>query len=81
MMLIKRQIAPGMIQQIQMQCDQCRGQGKQIEHPCTTCGGQGCKSGPRHYEVYVKPGQVRGSNVVWQEKVTGVQELHQEIYS
>lgn len=64
MMLIKRQIAPGMIQQIQMQCDQCRGQGKQIEHPCTTCGGQGCKSGPRHYEVYVKPGQVRGSNVV-----------------
>ncbi|EMG50358.1 SCJ1 DnaJ-related protein SCJ1 [Candida maltosa Xu316] len=58
---VTHQLGPGMVQQIRMPCDKCHGQGTMISHPCGTCQGQGIVRGPRHYEIYVKPGQQRDS--------------------
>ncbi|KAG2731475.1 hypothetical protein G9P44_005891 [Scheffersomyces stipitis] len=61
---VRHQLAPGMVQQVRMQCDQCGGKGKTIAHKCGSCSGKGVHAGPRHYEVYIKPGQPRDSNIV-----------------
>ena len=61
---IQRQLAPGMIQTMRMQCDECGGKGNKITNHCPHCRGQGSVHGPRHYDVYLKPGQARDSNVV-----------------
>ncbi|ODV81850.1 dnaJ-like protein in endoplasmic reticulum [Suhomyces tanzawaensis NRRL Y-17324] len=61
---VQRQLAPGMVQQIRMACDACGGRGNKILHPCKHCNGQGSHQGPRHYDVYIKPGTARDSNVV-----------------
>lgn len=37
--LRRQQIMPGMVQQVQMQCDVCAGKGTVIKHKCKTCGG------------------------------------------
>ncbi|RCK57726.1 DnaJ-related protein SCJ1 [Candida viswanathii] len=58
---VLHQLAPGMVQQIRMQCDACGGHGKVVSNPCGQCHGQGIMRGPRHYEIYVKPGQARDS--------------------
>lgn len=39
MVIKKHMLAPGMFQQVQMQCDQCGGQGKIIKHKCKVCSG------------------------------------------
>lgn len=59
--LIQHQIAPNMISQTRQVCPQCRGKGKVITHPCKQCQGQGVVRGPRHYDIYIKPGQPRDS--------------------
>ncbi|RLV96531.1 DnaJ-related protein SCJ1 [Spathaspora sp. JA1] len=61
---VKHQLGPGMIQQVRMQCDRCGGVGKVIAHPCAECKGKGAVEGPRHYDIYIKPGQPRDSNHV-----------------
>ena len=58
---VTHQLAPGMVQQMRMACDQCGGIGKVVNDPCNHCHGQGISRGPRHYEIYVKPGQPRDS--------------------
>ena len=35
----KHMLAPGIFQQMQMQCDSCGGKGKRIKRPCRVCGG------------------------------------------
>ncbi|EGW30371.1 uncharacterized protein SPAPADRAFT_63224 [Spathaspora passalidarum NRRL Y-27907] len=59
---VQHQLGPGMVQQVRMQCDQCGGVGKVITHPCDKCKGHGVMEGPRHYDIYIKPGQPRDSN-------------------
>lgn len=61
---IQRQLAPGMIQNMRMQCDECRGKGNKITSHCNECHGNGAKPGKRHYDIYLKPGQPRDSNIV-----------------
>ncbi|KAK6458246.1 dnaJ-like protein in endoplasmic reticulum [Scheffersomyces xylosifermentans] len=63
-MTVRQQLAPGMVQQVRMHCNECGGKGKTITHKCDQCQGRGAKSGPRHYDVYIKPGQPRDSNIV-----------------
>ena len=57
--IVKRQLAPGMFQQIQTTCDQCHGKGKTIQHKCSTCNGQGVVRGKRQYDIFVEPGTSR----------------------
>ncbi|MBE3042965.1 J domain-containing protein, partial [Candidatus Bathyarchaeota archaeon] len=37
--LVKRQLAPGMFQQLQSPCEACGQRGKIIKHKCPTCAG------------------------------------------
>ena len=39
MVVQRHQLAPGMFQQVQMQCPTCGGQGKSIKHICPVCNG------------------------------------------
>ncbi|KAJ2905555.1 DnaJ domain-containing protein [Zalerion maritima] len=39
MKIVKHQLAPGMFQQIQTQCDVCGGRGQVIKHKCSVCNG------------------------------------------
>lgn len=61
---VHHQLAPGFAQQLRMVCDLCGGTGKTIASPCQSCSGAGAVRGKRHYDVYVHPGQPRGSRVV-----------------
>lgn len=61
---VQRQLAPGMVQTMRMQCDECHGKGNKITTPCRECHGEGIKPGKRHYDIYLKPGQPRDSNIV-----------------
>lgn len=56
MKVIRHQLAPGMFQQIQTQCDTCGGKGKIITNPCKVCGGSKVIREDRTYHVYVEPG-------------------------
>jgi len=38
--IVKHMLAPGMYQQVQMQCDRCGGRGRTIRHQCPHCHGQ-----------------------------------------
>lgn len=59
MLLHKRQLAPGMFQQFQGPCDDCKGTGKTIAHKCNECNGEGSKLAIRKYRVYIHPGAER----------------------
>jgi len=57
--VMKRQLAPGMFQQFQTTCDECRGKGKIITHRCKTCNGHAVVRDVRHFEFFVEPGAPR----------------------
>jgi DnaJ-related protein SCJ1 len=57
--VVKRQLAPGMFQQMQTTCDKCNGKGKTFAHKCASCHGHGVRRGDREYNVYVEPGTKR----------------------
>lgn len=56
---VRRQLAPGMFQQMQTTCDKCSGRGKTYKTPCKQCGGHGVERGRREYKVWVDPGVPR----------------------
>lgn len=62
-----RQIAPGMVQQIQQQCMDCRGTGEVIRDKdrCPRCGGAKVYTEKRVLEVYVDKGMVHGQRIVF----------------
>ncbi|VEU22803.1 DEKNAAC103861 [Brettanomyces naardenensis] len=55
----KRQLAPGMIQQFESPCGECRGTGKKIDHECNKCHGHGVFINRRKYDFKVPPGAER----------------------
>ncbi|CAN6607862.1 dnaJ-related protein Scj1p [Trichomonascus vanleenenianus] len=54
--IIRRQLTPGMYQEMQMPCDKCHGQGQIITHPCPVCHGQKVVREDRKYHVHIEPG-------------------------
>ncbi|ODV68694.1 DnaJ-domain-containing protein [Hyphopichia burtonii NRRL Y-1933] len=62
--LIQRQFGPGMVQRMQMQCDECGGSGNHITHVCKHCGGVGTMQKSRNYSVFVKAGTLRNDDIV-----------------
>lgn len=54
--VVRHQLAPGMVQQIQMPCDKCHGTGNAITNPCTVCQGKRVIREDRSYKVVVEPG-------------------------
>lgn len=59
----RRQLAPGMFQQIQQPCDACKGRGKTITSPCDQCHGEGAHQINKHFDVHVPAGAPRGKEV------------------
>lgn len=64
--LVRHQIAPGMYQQMQMQCEKCGGQGRVITHKCKKCGGSKVVRDKESYLVEVPAGFPRNKQVVFE---------------
>ena len=62
-----RQIAPGMVQQMQQTCPECRGAGEVIREKdrCTKCTGTKTYSEKKVLEVYIDKGMRHGQRVVF----------------
>jgi DnaJ-related protein SCJ1 len=61
-------IAPGMMQKIQIQCDQCGGQGKVIKNKCKTCAGHKVIRKPVTLTLSVEKGMPVGHKVVFENE-------------
>ncbi|KAK0720901.1 hypothetical protein B0H67DRAFT_552990 [Lasiosphaeris hirsuta] len=66
--IVKHQLAPGMFQQVQMQCDQCGGRGKSIKHKCPICQGQRVVRKPTPVSLTVQRGMADGSKIVYENE-------------
>ncbi|KAK9476499.1 hypothetical protein V1514DRAFT_336583 [Lipomyces japonicus] len=68
MKVVRRQLAPGMYQTVQMPCDECGGQGSVIAHACKTCAGRKVVRETRRHEVSVQRGMPKGARVVFENE-------------
>lgn len=66
--IVRHQLAPGMIQQMQMQCDKCGGKGKSIKHKCPVCQGTRVIRKLATVEVKVERGMAEGSRIVYENE-------------
>ncbi|KAK0373145.1 DnaJ domain-containing protein [Colletotrichum limetticola] len=66
--IVKHQLAPGMFQQVQMQCDACGGRGQEIKHKCHTCGGARVVRKPTTVQLTVARGAGRDSQIVYENE-------------
>jgi DnaJ-related protein SCJ1 len=68
MVVQKHMLAPGIFQQMQMQCDQCGGRGSTIKHRCKVCGGNRVVKGEEKYELHIEKGMPRGIRVTYENE-------------
>ena len=68
MVVQKHMLAPGIFQQMQMQCDQCGGRGSTIKHRCKVCGGNRVVKGEEKYELHIEQGMPRGIRVTYENE-------------
>lgn len=66
--IVKHQLAPGMFQQIQTQCDACGGRGKSIKHKCPACNGNRVVRKATTVPLKVEPGAARDSKIVYENE-------------
>ncbi|CRK43530.1 hypothetical protein BN1723_005706 [Verticillium longisporum] len=66
--IVKHQLAPGMYQQVQMQCDACGGRGQSIRHKCPTCHGARVERKPTTVQIKIDPGAARDSQIVYENE-------------
>lgn len=64
--LVRHQLAPGMFQQMQMQCEKCGGRGRIITHTCKKCAGQKVVRAKETFLVDVPAGYPRNKAVVFE---------------
>ncbi|KAI4193735.1 MAG: hypothetical protein LQ346_003839 [Caloplaca aetnensis] len=64
----KQMLAPGIYQQVQMQCERCAGKGKQIKRPCKMCGGSRVVRKKSSHTLNVEKGMPRGGKVVYENE-------------
>lgn len=68
MVVQKHMLAPGIFQQVQMQCDACGGQGSTVKHACPACGGARVVRGEEAYDLHIEPGMRKGARVVYENE-------------
>jgi DnaJ-related protein SCJ1 len=66
--IVKHQLAPGMFQQVQMQCDVCGGRGKTIKHKCPVCGGARVVRKPTTVALNIERGAARDHRIVYENE-------------
>ena len=66
--VVVRQIAPGMVQQMQTVCNDCRGSGQVISEKdkCGQCRGQKVVQEKKVLEVHIEKGMVNNQKIVFQ---------------
>jgi len=64
----KHMLAPGIFQQVQMQCDKCGGKGKTIKHPCKICGGSRVVKKLATHTLSVEKGMPKGGRIVYENE-------------
>ena len=66
--IMRRQVGPGMIQQTQIPCQNCQGQGKKInpKHLCQTCQGGKTVSEEKQYNLSIEKGVPKGHTYIFQ---------------
>ena len=68
MVVQKHMLAPGIFQQVQMQCDKCSGKGKTIKHACKVCGGSRVVKKLSTHTLHVERGMPKGARVVYENE-------------
>lgn len=66
--VIHRQLMPGIVQQMQIQCPQCSGEGKIVKKKCRKCQGKRMVSENETLEVDLQPGDADGRVFVFEGK-------------
>lgn len=66
--IVRHQLAPGMIQQMQVQCDKCGGRGKSIRHKCPVCQGKRVVRKMATVGLNVERGMAEGSRIVYENE-------------
>ncbi|KAL8990996.1 MAG: hypothetical protein Q9177_000475, partial [Variospora cf. flavescens] len=64
----KQMLAPGIYQQVQMQCERCGGKGNRIKKPCKVCGGSRVVRKKSTYTLVVEKGMPREGKVVYENE-------------
>ena len=64
--IVKHMLAPGMYQQVQMQCDRCGGRGRAIKHLCGTCNGARIVEAQTEISVDIDRGLHEGAELVFE---------------
>ncbi|CAN1251800.1 DnaJ protein homolog ANJ1 [Linum perenne] len=68
-----RQLGPGMIQQMQHPCNECKGTGESISDKdrCSQCKGEKVVPEKKVLEVHVEKGMQNGQKITFPETITG----------
>jgi DnaJ-related protein SCJ1 len=64
----KHMLAPGIFQQVQVQCQACGGKGKKIRHACPVCNGQRVVREMEKHTLVVEKGMPRGASVTFENE-------------
>jgi DnaJ-related protein SCJ1 len=62
----KHMLAPGIFQQVQMQCDVCGGKGNSIKHACPVCGGTRVVRKPVTLTAVIEKGMPKGMRLTFE---------------
>lgn len=62
--LVRRQLGPGFVQEMQIECDRCGGTGRIVKHHCPVCGGGKVVPGEEELEIIVERGMPDGHAIV-----------------
>ncbi len=63
---VRRQLGPGFIQEMQVQCDKCGGKGRVVSKTCHVCGGARVRTGVEHMSVDVERGMHHGQDIMFE---------------
>jgi DnaJ-related protein SCJ1 len=64
--LERRQVGPGFIQQVQVDCKKCKGVGKISKAECPVCEGKKVQTGDKDIEVYIEQGMPNGAEILFE---------------
>jgi DnaJ-related protein SCJ1 len=64
----KHMLAPGIFQQVQVQCDKCSGKGKTIRKKCKVCAGNRVVRKASSYTLSVERGMAVGERIVYENE-------------
>jgi DnaJ-related protein SCJ1 len=66
--IVRQQIAPGFIQQMQATCDACAGKGKIVKSKCPVCDGKKVKMGTNQLTITIEKGHADRHEIVFERE-------------